>query len=29
MGINPTGIIAHLVRAIQELEARIKTLEDA
>ena len=27
MGIDPTGIIAHLVRAVTELEARVKELE--
>lgn len=27
MGIDPTGIIAHLVRAVKELEARVKELE--
>ena len=29
MGVNPMGLIAHLTKAIQELEARLKTLEDA
>ena len=27
MGVDPTGIIAHLVNAIKELEARLATLE--
>jgi len=29
MGIDPVGLIAHLTKAIQELEARLKTLEDS
>ena len=29
MGVNPMGLIAHLTKAIQELEARLTALEDA
>ena len=28
MGVDPTGIVAHLTKAVQELEARITELED-